>query len=145
MALVPSGCVAAAASSTSADGAWDARGVASDGVSVETDVPFSTAMGSGWGTLSVGLDACSGVMEAFSTGARAGSMGFIGSRAGETAPEWESEAVELCALGLALPGNRFFRSLFGCLFSESDMGELRNNERPLSLVGVSWVGSSSLS
>lgn len=45
---------------------------------------------------------------------------------GETAVDGCSDDEELCALGLVLPGNRFFLSLFGCRGSASLVGDLWN-------------------
>lgn len=74
------------------------------------------------------------------------SRGFPESAFGEIAvAEWESEAVELCALGLELPGSLFFRSLLGGRPSFS-LDAMRWNKmgsfRSLDGVKASGVGGS---
>lgn len=65
----------------------------------------------------------------------------VGGKAGDTDVEccWPCrDWVELCALGFELPGIRFFRSLFGCFFSVSAVGDLlKKFDTVLSLTGVS--------
>ena len=65
------------------------------------------------------------------------SRGFDDSLAGDIGPDCVRDATELCALGFALPGILFFRSLLGARFSMSDVGERWNKAwRFFSLLGV---------
>jgi hypothetical protein len=70
------------------------------------------------------------------------SKGFATSAAGETVAEWGSDAVELWALGLALPGSLFFLSLLGWRPSLSLDAILWNRMGSLrSFVGVVTSGA----